>query len=361
MSEMKKILVIDDQSYVVDMISYILSANGYEVVEAHGGAEGLEKAKAVAPELILCDVMMPSVNGYDVLREVRNDPHIGPTPFIFLTAQSDHSDVRTGMDQGADDYLIKPFNEKDLLGAIQARLDKHESVQSAFDQKIDLLRQGLSTVLPHELRTPLTLILAHSSLLIDSYAELDREALLESLHAIHKSGERLHRVMENLLVYVELQGDRTLPLEQPQEADVTSIIRQAALVRAGYHDRIADLKLDLEEDGARIHPFHLRKVAEELIDNAFKFSSKGSEVSVRTVREEESFCLQVMDRGRGLSASELRRADAYVQFGRDRYEQQGLGFGLALADRITRLYNGQIRIESGNGKGTSVTATFGEV
>src|SRR5690606_24020421 len=172
---------------------------------------GLDRAREYQPDLILCDVMMPGLNGYDVLEEVRGDLQLSATPFIFLTAKASTEDLRTGMRLGADDYLTKPFSADELVAAIETRIRKHVSMQERFEQRIELLRQGLSTTLPHELRTPLTLILAHTSLLLEAYDSFDRDSILDSLKAVNEAGLRLHRLLENLLIYVEMSGDATLP------------------------------------------------------------------------------------------------------------------------------------------------------
>ncbi|HET6569691.1 MAG TPA: response regulator, partial [Rhodothermales bacterium] len=160
---MKKLLVIDDQIEILEIVSDILEAEGYRVFTAPNGIQGFDTARRFRPDLILCDIMMPGMNGYDVLQATRRDIELATTPFIFLTAKAGPEDLRTGMALGADDYLIKPFGDRELLDAVRTQLAKNAALRERFQQQIELLRQGLSTILPHELRTPLTLILAHTS------------------------------------------------------------------------------------------------------------------------------------------------------------------------------------------------------
>jgi DNA-binding NarL/FixJ family response regulator len=119
---MTRLLVIEDQPVMRENIALILELNGYEVFSAPDGKQGLQVARAQRPALILCDVMMPELDGYAVLAAIRAEPEMTGTPFIFLTAKGEKASVREGMNLGADDYLSKPVTEEDLLATVRARL-----------------------------------------------------------------------------------------------------------------------------------------------------------------------------------------------------------------------------------------------
>lgn len=121
---MKTILIIEDQPDMRENLVTILSMEGYEALQAPDGERGIALALEEKPDLILCDVMMPGMDGHEVLAVMRRSPSIGGTPFIFLTARGEKQDLREGMNLGADDYLTKPVAADDLLSAIQARLDR---------------------------------------------------------------------------------------------------------------------------------------------------------------------------------------------------------------------------------------------
>ena len=120
----KKILIIEDQAPMRRNLALMLQMEGYETCTAENGRVGVETAQTERPDLILCDVMMPELDGYGVVQKLREDPSFATTPFVFLTAKSDKSDVRVGMNFGADDYLTKPVNREDLLTAVQIRLKR---------------------------------------------------------------------------------------------------------------------------------------------------------------------------------------------------------------------------------------------
>jgi DNA-binding response OmpR family regulator len=123
---MKKVLVIEDSRDILDNISELLQLSNYKVFTAENGKIGIETALATKPDIIICDIMMPELDGYGVLHIVHNHPELQHIPFIFLTARTEQSEVRKGMSLGADDYITKPFDTTDLLNAIESRLKKAE-------------------------------------------------------------------------------------------------------------------------------------------------------------------------------------------------------------------------------------------
>ncbi|MBX7210013.1 MAG: response regulator transcription factor [Verrucomicrobiaceae bacterium] len=129
---MKKILIIEDQATMRRNLALMLQMEGFDTATAENGRAGIEKAREQQPDLVLCDVMMPELDGYAVLRALREDEAFANTPFIFLTARTDRTDVRTGMNFGADDYLAKPVVRDDLLAAVHARLARAEMLQQRF-------------------------------------------------------------------------------------------------------------------------------------------------------------------------------------------------------------------------------------
>lgn len=123
---MVKVLVIEDNQTVGQTIKRLLEKAGYEVITAHSGPDGIQLAMEILPDVIICDIMMPGMNGFEVLKHLSGTGETSSIPFIFLTARAEMADLRHGMELGADDYLIKPFKANDLLNAIRTRLEKRE-------------------------------------------------------------------------------------------------------------------------------------------------------------------------------------------------------------------------------------------
>ncbi|MEM9540940.1 MAG: response regulator [Cyanobacteria bacterium P01_E01_bin.42] len=146
---MPKILIIEDETQIRNNLQEILSLADFETCVAENGKIGVERVQHERPDLVLCDLMMPAMNGYEVLTALNRDRRSQTIPFIFLTAKSDRADVRQGMELGADDYLTKPFTPDEVLKAIQVRLNKEESrVESLRESslyEVERLRRGLMT------------------------------------------------------------------------------------------------------------------------------------------------------------------------------------------------------------------------
>lgn len=130
---MKKILIIEDNLEVRENLAEILELSGYEAIMAENGKVGVQEARLKRPDLILCDVMMPELDGFGVLRILDQNPQTAEIPFIFLTAKTEKEDFRKGMNLGADDYITKPFDDVELLDAIEMRLKKSERIKNSFD------------------------------------------------------------------------------------------------------------------------------------------------------------------------------------------------------------------------------------
>lgn len=127
MNTKKKILIIEDQGTMRRNLALLLEMEGFEVVTAENGRVGVDTARSERPDVILCDIMMPEMDGYTVVQTLREDAAFATTPFLFLTAKGEKSDIRVGMNFGADDYLTKPIVREDLLAAIEARLARAEA------------------------------------------------------------------------------------------------------------------------------------------------------------------------------------------------------------------------------------------
>lgn len=360
---MKKILVIEDEQAVRESILDILNSEDFYAISAENGRVGVQLASEFQPNLILCDVMMPELDGYGVLTQVRQNDKTATIPFVFLTAKADKNDFRQGMDLGADDYLTKPFTHSELLQTITTRLGKQTTAEEQAQQKLDELRQSISLSLPNELGTALTAIAETSQVLIEDHASIAPSEILDLAEGINANAKRLHRLVQNFLLIAKLEvlasNPEQMALLQRETLDHTeTIIAAIATAKAAQYHREADLKLELDSVSAQISEPKLKKVTEELVDNAFKFSAAGSEVRVFSSCHQDRFVLHVIDYGYGMTAEQIAKVGAYMQFDRDRLEQTGSGLGLAIAKRLVEIHHGQMTIESIPGKQTIVRVSM---
>jgi two-component system sensor histidine kinase/response regulator len=365
-SAMRKILVIDDEEWLREMIQLALRQNGFDVIEAPNGETGIEIAKRELPDLILCDVNMDKVDGYVTLSSLRSEPSTATIPFILMTGLADQAGMRHGMELGADDYLPKPFTIDALYAAVDIRLKKVNVVRQEAEKKLADLRENISMMLPHELRTPLNGILAYGEILTSDAATLQPEEISEMGQVIYQSGKRLEHLVENFLIFAQLEllgsdPQKLQSLLRNQTQAPVPLIEHQVQEQAHVANRPDDVVLQLTDVPVPISEEYLRKIVGELVQNALKFSQPGSPVNVSFAEQANQIVLMVADRGRGLSTEHIAKVGAYMQFDRKMHEQQGLGLGLTICKRLTELHGGTLLIQSEIGAGTTVTVKLPRV
>tara|TARA_Y100000739_G_C20475997_1_gene403637 strand:+ start:105 stop:749 length:645 start_codon:yes stop_codon:yes gene_type:complete len=211
---MSKILIIEDEKNIRDTIMEILELNEYQTAIAENGLIGIAKALQFKPDLIVCDVMMPEMDGFETLKNIRAINEISNTPFVFLTAKTETRDFREGMNSGADDFLNKPFNTKELLEVIQLRIAKSNQAKELFVKEINNLKKEvellqssinkLSFNNSHVLRAPLLKILGLINYLIEDSEEkskMDLNALAmlkESCLELSEATEEVEKILNTM-------------------------------------------------------------------------------------------------------------------------------------------------------------------
>lgn len=357
---MTRILIIEDQPDLREDVVATLNLEGFEALGADNGVSGVALVSSFKPDIIVCDITMPEMDGYEVLEYIRQQPTTATMPFIFLTARTDRVNMRQGMVLGADDYVTKPFEVSDLLESIQTQLKKRGGVYTLIENRLNELRENIITALPHELRTPLNTILGFSDMLIMEAENVKPDQIADWSGHIHTAAQRLYHLVENYLFYVRLQLALQFP-EKMQEFlaarlhDGQMLLETQVAKIARRSGRGNDVTMDIEDvPTLRFTTFDMIKVVDELLDNAFKFSQPGTPVTVTGELKENGYVLCVADEGRGISDEQIQQIGAYIQFERSFYEQQGMGFGLAIVKQVVDLYGGKFEIRHHGDKGTQI-------
>ncbi len=344
---MSKILVIEDELPLLEEVVDVLTFEGFDVTAASDGLMGLDQLAKSTPDLIISDIMMPRLDGYGVLAHLRASPATAMIPFIFLTAKVEKQDFRQGMELGADDYLMKPFTQKELLAAVRTRLDKQAVIRDTNETLLNELRHTIISNLPHELRTPLNGVLGYAELLQMDAQTMSRDMIAEIGATIANEGKRLHRLIENYLLYAQIeiisadvtrvQAMRDSGVEHPSET-----ISFAAWHSAVLWQRESDLMLDVIDAPIAVEETSLKKIVRELTDNAFKFSAAGTEVHVTCQVIGNEYSINIKDSGRGITPEQVGKIGAYMQFERKFHEQQGSGLGLIIAKQLIEMHRGRL-------------------
>jgi two-component system, sensor histidine kinase and response regulator len=350
-NNMTRILVIEDDPNIRHNISEILTYEGFAILEAENGLIGLQVAREYLPDLIICDITMPELDGYGVLLELNAEATTATIPFIFLTALADRPAMRHGMELGADDFLTKPFSSAELVTSITTRLERQAIIIQQSERKLDELRDELINTLPHELRTPLTGIVGYAELLMLEGEVMEGTKVVKMATIIYNQSQRLHQLIENYLLYAQIELIRSDPArvrgwrnqitDNPDE-----IIAEVVSQKANQVGRANDLVIETQNVRLQIAADKLQKIVGALVENALKFSQPGTPIEVRAYTEDNDFVLSIRDRGRGMTKAQIKSVGAYIQFERKLYEQQGSGLGLIIAKRLTELHGGQLMIES---------------
>ncbi len=358
-----KILIVDDLPVVRMNVSLLLRLEGYEVIEAQDGEEGLQKALSERPDLIIADVAMPKRSGLELLKAIRQTQTLSTVPVILLSAHSEREDIRRGMEMGADDYITKPFKNYELVRAVNRLLERHRQFQRQVEEKLEYIRDVVFYALPHEFRTAINGIKGYAKMItqvsgqeVVFKCDEIQEIGTEILHA----SQRLERLMENLLTYAQLRAvEQDEALQQQMRQEVTScaqeVVVNAAVMVARRYERESDLQLSLSHTvPIAIGYQHWQKILVEILDNAFKFSSPGSIVEVTDVVDREYYGVVIRDHGEGMTVEQWEQIGAFVQFGRKEREQQGLGLGLAIALLLLDFHRGRLEVGDTPNGGTTV-------
>ncbi|MCU0527632.1 MAG: response regulator [Elainella sp. Prado103] len=367
---MRKLLIIDDAEDLRQSMASLLADAGFEVLEAADGLRGVQLAQTKLPDLILCDIAMPGYDGYQVLETLRHNPRTSSISIIFLTGKGTRLDMRRGIELGADDYLIKPCSVEEILGAVNTRLEKQAALRVRTQQELNNLRSSIIFAFPQELRIPLNRILSETQVLRDYRSDQPTPNLPEIGEAIFSATERLQEILRDFLLYTKLE----LTAQDPQRiaalrSHITyypkGLIAGIASRYAKQFDRFADLKLTLENAFVMMADSEFNKVCEELIENAFRYSPKGSPISIQCAIQKQRYWITITDSGQGMSEEQIANLLKYgngltacIDLEWKDQKQASLRFGIAISQRLLELHDGTLQIRSQIGQGTTVEASL---
>jgi len=346
-----RILVVDDQPANLRVVSTLLARNGFEVASALTGAEALEQAVATIPDLVLLDMLMPGMDGFELLAQIRRHPQLQDTPVIFLTAAQDRELLLRAFDSGAVDYVTKPFIPEELL----ARVGAHIALKQARDrlERVARERQELVNLVAHDLKNPLSSVLFASDILMQDGCRPERiPRYLQMIHdSAHDAIGYIRRYLEGQERIAQAQGGelQTHPAGLRETIEWLAHRYELQLESRGMHLR----SVVPEVCGTvAIDRRVLRQVAENLITNAMKYAADGGELTLEVRPGNAGYWqLCVLDRGGGVPSE--KRRDLFKPFMRLSGMEDGLssGLGLSLARQIIVGAGGDLWYEDRDGGG----------
>ncbi len=351
-----RILVVDDTPDNCLLIQAILQDEGYDVELSESGKDALTKIDRSPPDLILLDVMMPGMDGYEVTRRIRQNTALPFIP-ILLTTAYDQPSVAVGLDLGADDFIRKPVHFDELLARVRALLRLKHSV----DERDQIARQREDFVsrLTHDLRTPLVAADRMLNLLIQGAMGELSDDVLEIMATMVRSNQNLLTMVNMLLeVYRYEAGRKSLVFSPVSLADmlneVIEELASLAIDKGLALDFHPDQSVDFKIKGDRME---LHRVFTNLIGNAIKFTDEGS-VSIQIAQlgdnsDKAQVEVNIQDTGSGIPLEE--QSTLFESFSSGKHKRSGSGLGLQLSRRIAEAHNGTVSVQSEVGKGSCFT------
>jgi signal transduction histidine kinase len=358
--------VVEDDPAVLEGVRGLLELADYHVATAGHGLEALALLETFAPHLIVSDIMMPRMDGYELYAAVRARPEWAEIPFIFLTARAEKRDVYRGKELGVDDYIVKPFDESDLLIAIRNKLTRRAQLDQARQRQIADLKHAIISTLNHEFRTPLTHIASYLELLRETAPQDRSEEFSRFLQMIEAGTLRLQRLVEDFILLAEIRtGEAQQIFEQrctvlAELPSLLATVVEQSRPAASAKGVGLELRLSPELPAVRADREYLSDAVRRLVENGIKFSPPAAgPVCLETEVRPGWVLIRVIDHGRGIPPSELERIfDLFYQSDRARHEQQGIGAGLTIASEIARMHGGTLSAKSTVGAGSTFTITL---
>ena len=360
---MTRILVIEDEAPLREEIVAMLDFEGFLVLSAPDGRVGVELAEHEQPDLIICDIAMPELDGYEVLVTLRENPMTAMIPFIFLTARADRSFRRHGMELGADDYLTKPFTSSELLAAVSVRLERHAAAKQLNSQELQRTKQKITRLITHELRTPMASIKMIQDIMSRQINQMPLSQMQELLDTLRTGSQRLNHAIEQTVLITQLETGELSPETVVADGMVSPLreILTAAINLArnfAFRRQGATVRLDDGDQNPSISCYlpALKQGLAELITNALNFSPDGGEVVISYWQAEDAIRVRIVDHGPGMPPEQVEQTleELFHQIDRETQEQQGLGLGLPLARRVIEIHGGTLELNSVVDQGTQV-------
>jgi len=360
------VLIVDDIAENIQVLGNILDEHDIEFSYASGGKEALEAIAFNKPDLLLLDINMPEMNGFEVCEKLKKEPETKKIPVIFLTARTDREDIVKGLTIGAVDYVTKPFNPQELISRVKTHLELSNS-RKMIDAQNERLRKAYTdmketnktkdkffSIIAHDLKEPFNTLLGFSELLLKEYDNRAPEENKEMIQHIYNSSIHGFDLLNNLLEWSRSQTGR---IEyKPCDFSLTDLVRQNIVsISSAANKKNIDVQNEIKE---HIMAFGdqrmINTVVRNLIINALKFTGSGGEIVLSQKEENEFIIVTVTDTGVGISEKNLSKlfnlTESFSTPGTEK--EHGTGLGLILCKEFVEKNGGKIWVESEYGRGS---------
>lgn len=353
MTDDQYILAIDDNQLNLKLISSYLKASGYKLALALDGKSALEILEDNTIDLILMDIMMPEMDGYELCRRVKENPKTSEIPVIFLTAKTQTEDLVAAYTAGAVDYLTKPFKKDELLMRVKTHLDLAASRKKIIE--MNRTRDKLYSIIAHDIRSPFAAITQTIDTILDGYIEIGSPEFMESFQLLKQKTGQTSLLLNNLLDWTKLQNDSIALC--PKIVNISDMLAECLqLLQGNAHYK--NITIDLNMDGdieAYFDEVTIHTAFRNIISNAIKFTPESGKITITSENAGEFIAIAVKDTGPGISGEKVNKI-----FNFDNHEDTPLiakemssGLGLYLIRDFVEQNNGKVKVHSAKGSGTT--------
>ena len=359
-----KILIVDDVVSNVLLLRILLTNEKFQVVTASNGNMCIEQAKKEKPDLILLDVMMPDISGFDTAVILKKDPETADIPIIFLTALNSPSDLVKGFQVGANDFLTKPFNKEELVMRVMHQIELVAAKKTIVRQNEELRRtisnrDKMYSVIAHDLRSPMASIRMVLNLVVNVVSrDVVGDEVFDLLDKANRESEEVHDLLDNLLKWTKSQTGRLNVVLQdidlndivPGVVDIFRMIADMKGIKIDYLSANENLVVRGDND-------MLKTIIRNFLSNAVKFTPDGKNIEVFCCHEGDFARISVRDHGVGIAPE---RVGTIFHNGETTYGtggEEGSGLGLQLCQDFARKIGGDVRVESTLGEGSTFSFT----
>lgn len=359
MNRQPQILIVDDEPTARDTLEAFLYPENYKLIFAFNGPEALKQLQDLQPDVILLDVMMPDMDGYEVCQRIKGSATSQHIPLILITALNSKEDVVRGLDAGADEFLSKPINGLELRARVRSML----RIKNQYDQLAATmaLREDLASMVVHDMRVPLTIIMGFSELLMEEEVDTVPAHVAQDIGQIRQQAQRLQLFINDLLTATKLENDQLI-LNRSM-VDVNQLVSEVQQ----SHEVIAkskNINLVLETSLRGKRPVELDanliyRLIDNLLSNAFKFSKSGTTITLRieylAVSDNAAASnvrIKIIDEGPGIPVEYRERIfDKFEIIASEKRSMAQFGLGLAFCKLVVEAHGGRIWVEANEPQG----------
>lgn len=356
-----KILIVDDVVSNVLLLKVLLKNEKFKTVTASDGLEAIQQAEKELPDLILLDVMMPQMDGFETAMHLKNNPATAGIPIIFLTALNSTQDIVKGFQAGANDFITKPFNKEELLVRVNHQISLVAAKKLILERTEELRktivgRDKLYSVIAHDLRSPLASIKMVLNMMVLGLSEdVIGKEMYQMLQMVNHSTEDVFSLLDNLLKWTKSQIGKLNVVYQDFRIDevVEGVLDIFSLVSKSKNIQLVNDSIDTVTVHADVDM--VKTILRNLLSNALKFSYEGSQIIIGSQVETDKVIVSVKDSGKGMSAEDkeklLKTETHFSRYGTN--NEEGSGLGLLLCQDFAIKNGGDLWFESEEGKGST--------